>query len=56
MIYLNGLVNSTNDSIKRMSMGCLSTFTKTYYMIEDNEKNYYTTSCTDFEIYSSYKS
>ena len=51
----NGLVNSTNDSIKRMSTGCLSTFTKTYYMIEDNEKNYYTTSCTDFEIYSSYK-
>jgi signal transduction histidine kinase len=51
----NGLVNSTNDSIKRMSTGCLSTFTKTYYMIEDNEKNYYKTSCTDFEIYSSYK-
>ena len=24
-------------------------------MIEDNEKNYYKTSCTDFEIYSSYK-
>ena len=51
----NGLVNSTNDSIKRMSTGCLCTFTKTYYMIEDNEKNYYTTSYTDFEIYSSYK-
>ncbi len=51
----NGLVNSTNDSIKRISTGCLSAFTKTYYMIEDNEKNYYTTSCTDFEIYSSYK-
>lgn len=51
----NGLVNSTNDSIKRISTGCLSTFTKTYYMIEDNEKNYYKTSCTDFEIYSSYK-
>ena len=51
----NGLVNSTNDSIKRMGSGCMSTFTKTYYMIEDNEKNYYTTSYTDFEIYSSYK-
>ena len=51
----NGLVNSTNDSIKRMGSGCMSTFTKTYYMIEDNEKNYYKTSYTDFEIYSSYK-
>ena len=51
----NGLVNSTNDSIKRISTGYLSAFTKTYYMIEDNEKNYYKTSCTDFEIYSSYK-
>ena len=51
----NGFVNSTNDSIKRMGSGCMSTFTKTYYMIEDNEKNYYKTSYTDFEIYSSYK-
>ena len=51
----NGLIESSNDSAKRMSSGYLSTFTKTYYMMEDNEKNYYTTNYTDFEIYSSYK-
>ena len=51
----NGIIESSNDSAKRMSSAYLGTFAKTYYSMEDNEKKYYTTNYTDFEIYSSYK-
>ena len=51
----NGIIESSNDAAKRMSLAYLGTFAKTYYSMEDNEKKYYTTNYTNFEIYSSYK-
>ena len=51
----NGIIKSSNDAAKRMSLAYLGTFAKTYYSMEDNEKKYYTTNYTNFEIYSSYK-
>ena len=51
----NGIIESSNDAAKRMSLAYLGTFAKTYYSMEENEKKYYTTNYTNFEIYSSYK-
>ena len=39
----NGIIESSNDAAKRMSLAYLGTFAKTYYSMEDNEKKYYTT-------------
>ena len=52
---INGLIESGNDTIKKIGIQYTSYFTKTYYTKQENESIYYTTKYTDFEIYSSYQ-
>ncbi len=52
---INGVIESSNDMVKKRGPSYFSNFIKNYYTKKDNETTYYTTKYTDFEIYSSYK-
>ena len=52
---INGVIESSNDMVKKRGPSYFSNFIKNYYTKQDNETTHYTTKYTDFEIYSSYK-
>ena len=51
----NGIIESSNDTVKKIDSIYLGNFTKTYYTKEGNEKEYHTAKCADFDIYSAYE-
>ena len=51
----NGIIESSNDTVKKIGSIYLGNFTKTYYTKEGNEKEYHTAKCADFDIYSAYE-
>lgn len=52
---INGVIESSNDMVKKRGPSYFSNFIKNYYTKQDNETTHYTTKYTDFEIYSSYE-